>query len=86
MFWIIFKLNSDLIGAKIEGDKATVYWNTAPPREKKLQREYTYQEIATMHPANIRQGIMMVAGMADIRDLRITNEDINWLTYLKANR
>ena len=74
------------LSVKIEGNKATIYWNTAPPREKQLQREYTYQEIANMHPNNIRQGIMMVAGLANIKDLRITQENIDWPAYLEANR
>lgn len=86
MFWIIFKWNFDIIGAKIEGDEATLYWNKAAPKKRKLERVYTYEEIASLHPMNIQQGIIAVTGMQNIRDLRITKDNIDWNVYFKGNR
>lgn len=84
-FWITFNHRRDLLGAKVEGDKATVYWNKAEPREKTLKRHWTYQEVGSMHPNNIRQGIFQVAGIEHglISNVKIFQEDVLWEDYLK---
>jgi hypothetical protein len=80
MFWITFKWRDDRLGARVDGDKATVYWNAAEPREKRLDREYTWSEMQRLTQADIQMGIMAVVGpeIMNISEVRITNEDIDW--------
>jgi len=89
MFWITFNLdNRDVVGAKIEGNKATRYWNNADPVEVTLKREYSYIELASLSPTEIQMGIIAAVGFEinRISNLRITQENIQWDTYWKENR
>lgn len=78
-YWIIFNYNRDTIGAKIDGKKVERWWNDAKI-EFTLDKEYSYSWIRSLHPSQIQEGILMVAGfeMNNISNLRITNEDLTW--------
>lgn len=78
-YWIIFNYKNDTIGACIDDKKVIRYWNKAKI-EFELDKEYTYSQMRSFHPADIQMGILQVAGpeIANISNLRITDEKLTW--------
>ena len=83
-FAITFTYRGDRIGAQVDGDKATVYWGKAPPRDKTLNRSWTYEEMVAFHPLDIQLGVFQVVGpeIQHITDLRFHKGEFDWVGHI----
>lgn len=88
VFWIYFLYNGDLIGGRVEGKTAQVYWNNKKVGDKGLQKEYSASEFNRLHPMQIQNDMFQVIGFEafNVQDLTIHEGDLDWQELLKQKR
>lgn len=88
VFWIHFVYNGDLIGGRVDGTTAELYWNDKMVGERPLRREYTAAEFQNLHPLDIQNAVFKVAGFEafQIQGLTIQDGDLDWQELLVQRR
>lgn len=88
VFWIYFVYNGDLIGGRVNGTTAELYWNNKKVGDKELRKEYSASEFNRLHPMQIQNDMFQVIGFEafNVQGLTIQDGDLDWQELLKKIR